>query len=310
MFGFAEVYFGLMEWMNYNHLFYFWMVAREGSLTRACEKMLLAPSTVSGQIRGLENVLGEKLFVRCGRNLMLTDSGNVVLNYAEEIFTTGRELQDVLKGRPVGRTLSLRIGVADVLTKLVVFRLITPVYDIGQPVQVICHDDKGDKLLAQLALYELDVVLLDSPIPPSVRIRAFNHLLGQCDVLFMAAEPLASQCRRDYPLSLDGQPFLLPLKGTMLRHLLDQWFDTHKIHPIIAGEFDDSALLKVFGQAGKGIVAVPSVSEKEVANYYHLHSIGLADGISERFYAISPERKVQHPAVAAICNSARLDLFA
>lgn len=310
MFGFTEVYFSFMEWMNYNHLFYFWMVAREGSLARACDKMLLAPSTVSGQIRDLENVLGEKLFVRSGRNLVLTDSGNVVLSYAEEIFTTGRELQDVLKGRPAGRTLSLRIGVADVLPKLVVFHIIAPVYNIGQPVQVICHDYSADKLLAQLALYELDVVLLDTPMPPSVRIRAFNHLLGHCDVLFMAAKSLASQCRSNFPHSLDGQPFILPTKGTMLRQLLDQWFDTHRIHPVIVGEFADSALLKVFGQAGKGIIAVPSVSEKEVADYYHLHSIGLADGISERFYAISPERKIQHPAVAAICNSARLDLFA
>jgi len=296
-----------MEWMNYNHLFYFWLVAREGNLSRACSKMRLAPSTVSAQVHALEDMLGERLFTRSGRNLVLTESGTLALSYAEEIFSIGRELQDVLKGRPTSRTLVLRIGVADILPKLVVQRLIAPVYALGETVRVICHDYKAEKLLAQLALYELDVVLLDAPIPPSVRIRAFNHLLGQSDVIFMAAEPLAARCRRDFPRSLEGQPFLLPGKGTMLRQMLDQWFDEH--HPLVVGEFDDSALLKVFGQAGTGIVPVPTVSEKEVRDYYHLLPIGQANGVVERFYAISPERKVKHPAVAAICGAARTDIF-
>lgn len=298
-----------MEWMNYNHLFYFWLVAREGNLSRACTKMLLAPSTVSGQIHALEDSLREKLFVRSGRNLVLTERGKVVYSYAEEIFTVGQELQDVLKGRPTGRALSLRVGVADILPKIVVFKILAPVFTMGEPVRVVCHDYKADKLLAQLALYELDVVLLDSPIPPSVRVRAFNHLLGQSDILFMAGKTLASRCRSGYPQSLDGQPFLLPTRGTMLRQQLDQWFEDRGIHPVIAGEFDDSALLKVFGQAGMGILAVPSVSEYEVRNQYHLHVAGKVEGIVERFYAISPERKVKHPAVAAICNTARSDLF-
>ena len=299
-----------MEWLNHNHLYYFWLVAREGNLSRACAKMRLAPSTVSAQIHALEHVLDIKLFARNGRNLSLTESGKVVFSYAEDIFTLSQELQDTLKGRPAGRSLSLRVGVADVLPKFVAFRLLTPVFNLGEPVRLICQDYKSDKLLAQLALHELDVVLIDAPVPPAARIRAFNHLLGESTVSFMASKAIVSRCKKNFPRSLDGQPFLLPTRGTMLRQMLDQWFDTHGIRPEIAGEFDDSALLKVFGQAGMGILAVPSVSEKEVKEHYGLQLLGPAEGVVERFYAVSPERKIKHPAVAAICNSAQSILIA
>jgi len=296
--------------LNYQHLRYFWAVSRHGNLTRASAALHLTPQTVSSQIHDLEDGLEEKLFARQGRRLVLTDIGRVVFRYADEIFSLGQELQDAVRGLPAGRPMHLAVGVADVLPKLIAHHLIEPALRMEEPVHVICHEAPPERLLAELAIHGLDVVLTDAPIPPAVKIRAYNHLLGECGITFMASGKLASGLRKGFPGSLDGAPLLVPVRGTAVRQELDTWFSTRSIRPAIVGEFEDSALLKVFGQAGTGFFAVPSVVEDEVRAQYDVEPIGTVDEIVERFYAISVERKVQHPAVAAICDAARGDLFA
>ncbi|OFX21908.1 MAG: LysR family transcriptional regulator [Anaeromyxobacter sp. RBG_16_69_14] len=298
-----------MEWLNYHHLLYFWVVAKEGSIARATRELRLAQPTISGQIHRLEEVLGEKLFARKGRNLELTEIGRVVFRYAEEIFALGRELQDTLKGAPVGRPLTLVVGVADVVPKLIARRLLEPALKVSEPVHLVCREDKPDRLLAELAVHELDIVLADAPVSPSLRVRAFNHLLGECDVVFLAAPKLAATHRRGFPRSLDGAPLLLPTENTALRRSLDQWFTTHDIRPRVVGEFEDSALLKEFGQTGLGIFPAPSVIVDEVRGQYRVRLVGRLEEVRERFYAISVERKLKHPTVVAISQEAREKIF-
>lgn len=299
-----------METLNLHHLRLFWAVAREGNLTRASAKLHLTPQTVSMQIRELEAAIGEKLFERAGRRLTLTDVGQMVLPYADEIFALGRELREALRGQPTGRPLRLVVGVADVLPKLIAHRLIEPATHLEEPVQIVCREGSPSQLLADLAIHGLDVVLSDRPIPPTVRVRAYNHDLGTCGVRFMARPEQAIGLRQGFPASLDGAPVLLPSEDAVLRRDLDEWFSTRGIRPVMMGDFDDSALLKVFGQAGAGFFAVPAVIEQEVRRQYGVQRVGTADGVVERYYAISVERRVRHPAVAAICSSARLELFA
>ena len=298
-----------MDWLNYHHLLYFWTVARAGSLAAASAELRLAQSTVSGQIRSLEQSLGEKLFARSGRRLVLTEMGRVVFRYAEEIFTLGRELRDAVKGRPVGKPLSLVVGVADVVPKLVARRLLEPALKLPEPIRLVCREDKPERLLAQLAVHDLDVVLSDGPVAPSLSVRAFSHLLGECGVMFFARAGLAASRRRKFPMSLDGAPMLLPTENTSLRRSLDQWFNARGIQPRIVGEFEDSALLKVFGQTGLGIFPAPSVIADEVQRQYQVRPVGRVDEVRERFYAISVERKLKHPAVIAISEEARHKLF-
>ena len=299
-----------MEWLNYHHLLYFWMVAREGSITQASKQLLLAQPTITGQIRALENTLGEKLFTRSGRSLVLTEVGRLVYRYANEIFSLGRELTDVLKGRPAGRPLRLVVGVSDVLPKLIAYRLLQPALALPEPVHIICHEDRPERLLAELATFGLDLVLTDAPVGSLVRIRAFSHLLGSCGVSFFGTSPLAARYRKNFPASLDGAPFLLPLENSTLRLSLEQWFEAQRIRPRVVGEFQDSALLKVFGEAGVGVFAAPTVTEKEVRRQYGVSVLGRTESVIERFYAISVERKLKHPAVVAISETARAKLFA
>lgn len=298
-----------MEWLNYHHLLYFWSVAKEGSIARASEKLHLTQATISAQISAFERTLGEKLFNRVGRRLVLTETGRVAFRYADEIFTLGREFMDTLKGRPTGQPLRFRVGVADVLPKMVAQRLLEPAFQISQPLRVMCHEGKTDSLLAQLILHELDLVLTDSGVGSAIKVKAFNHLLGECGLSIFAAPKLASQYRRHFPHSLDGAPFLLPTDNTAMRRSLNQWFDEENIRPFIIGEFEDSALLKVFGQLGKGLFAAPSAIDTEVEEQYGVQRVGRLTGIRERFYAISVERKLKHPAVIAICESAKNELF-
>lgn len=298
-----------MEWTNYHHLFYFWQVAREGSLAAASGKLHLAQSTLSGQIRTLEVSLGEKLFSRSGRRLVLSEVGKVVFRYAEEIFALGQELRDVISGRPVGRPLTLVVGVADVVPKLVAQRLLEPALKLPEPVRLVCREDKPDRLLAELAVHNLDVVLADAPVSPSIRVRAFNHLLGECGVVLMATEKLAAAHRRGFPSSLQGAPMILPTENTTLRRSLDQWFITRGIRPKVLGEFEDSALMKVFGQSGMGIFPVSSVIADETKRQSQVRALGELEEVRERFYAISVERRLKHPAVVAISQEARERIF-
>jgi LysR family transcriptional activator of nhaA len=298
-----------MEWLNYHHLLYFWMVAREGSIAKASKQLLLAQPTITGQIRALENALGEKLFTRSGRNLVPTDVGRLVYRYANEIFSLGRELTDVLKGRPAGRPIRLAVGVSDALPKLIAYRLLEPALTLPEPVRIVCYEDQPDKLMAELATFGLDLVLSDEPVGPGVRVRAFSHLLGSCGVAFFAKSTLANKYRKNFPASLDGAPLLLPLENAALRRSLEQWFGAQNIRPRLVGEFQDSALLKVFGQAGVGVFAAPTAVEQDVRHHYGVSVVGRTEAVTERFYAISVERKIKHPAVVAISESARQTLF-
>jgi LysR family transcriptional activator of nhaA len=298
-----------MEWLNYHHLLYFWTVAKEGSVVRACEKLRLAQPTISGQLRLLEESLGQKLFNKAGRGLALTDVGQVVYRYADEIFGLGRELQDVLKGRPGGRPLRLLVGVSDLVPKLIAYRILQPALAMAEPVQIVCEEDTPEHLLAELAEHRLDVVLSDMPVTSLIRVKAFNHLLGDCGVTLFGAPALAARYRRNFPACLDAAPFLLPIEGSSLRRSLEQWFDTAGIRPKVVGEFKDSALMKTFGQAGAGLFAGPAVIEREVRDHYRVAVVGRVDSVVERFYAISVERKLKHPAVVAISEAARDVLF-
>ncbi len=299
-----------MEWLNYHHLLYFWTVAREGSIARACDRLHLTQPTISAQIRALERSLGKKLFEREGRNLVLTETGRVVYKYADEIFALGRELRDTLQGRPSGRPLRLTVGVADALPKLVVYRLLEPALRLDEPVQVCCFEGKPEPLLAQLALHSLDIVLSDAPLPPSAKIRAYSHELGECGISILGTVALAKDCTGPFPKSIHGARFLLPTDNTSLRRSLDQWFEAEGIKPTIVGEFEDSALMKVFGQEGLGLFVVPTVIEAEVCRQYGLQTLGRVASIRERFYAISIERRLRHPAVVAISKVARRQIFA
>jgi LysR family transcriptional activator of nhaA len=298
-----------MKWLNYHHLLYFWTVAREGSIARACQELHLSQPTISEQIRALERSLGAKLFDRVGRNLVLTESGRVAYRYAEEIFSLGREMQETMEGRTTGRAPRLMVGIADVLPKLIVYRLLEPALHLPEPVQLICHDGKTDHLLARLALNELDIVLSDVPASPLVKVRAFNHLLGECHVSLLGSDELVAAHRRGFPSSLDGAPFLLPAQGTSLRRSLDQWFESQGICPLVKGEFGDYDLFEVFAQAGAGIVAIPSILERETQQQHHLRLLGRVESIREQFFAISVERKLKHPAVVAISEAARNKVF-
>ena len=299
-----------MAWLNYHHLLYFWTVAREGSITRAAGALHLTQPAISAQLRTLEQALGEKLFERRGRHLALTDTGRLVYRYAEEIFSIGRELQETLAGRPTGRPPRLVVGVVDSMPKLLIYRLLEQVVRGAEPVRLVLREGRMDPLLADLAIHAVDVVLSDAPVPPTVRIKAFSHLLGECGVTIFGTPALFEAHRRRFPVSLDGAPFLLPMEGTTLRRSLDSWFGELEIRPNMVAEIEDSAVLKVFGQAGVGLFAAPTAVEREVRRQYGVRVVGRVEAIRERFYAISAERRIRHPAVLAISTSARRELFA
>lgn len=298
-----------MNWLNYHHLLYFWTVAREGSIARACTLLHLTQPTISGQLRTLEKATGAKLFERVGRNLVLTETGQVMYRYADEIFSLGRELQDTIKGRPHGRSLQLLVGATPTLPKTVVYRLLEPALHLPEPVQIVYDEGTPDYLLTQLAINALDVVLSDVPASPQVKVRAYNHLLGECSVSFMGTAKLATAFRSGFPRSLDGAPFLLPGENSVSRRSLEQWFEAEGIQPLVRGEFADSSVLKVFGSTGMGIFTIPTVVEEEVQRQYRVRLVGRVQSIRERFYAISTERRLKHPAVVAITNVARQKLF-
>jgi LysR family transcriptional activator of nhaA len=299
-----------MEWLNYHHLLYFWAVAREGTVAAASAELRLAPQTISGQIHQLEHALGERLFARRGRHLVLTEVGRVAFRYADEMFSLGRELLHTLKGRPSDRPMRLIIGVADVLPKAVVRRLLDPATRMSQPLRIVCREDKSvDEFVGDLAAHKLDLVLADAPVGHGMPVRAFNHLLGECGTTFLGTRRLAAARRRGFPRTLNGAPLLLPGTNSTPRRMLDQWLSSRDLRPIIVGEFDDSELMNAFGQDGTGIVAAPSVIEGDLRSRHRLHVIGRVEALRHRFYAVSVERKLKHPAVIAICEQARKDLF-
>lgn len=298
------------DWINYHHLLYFWTVAKEGSIARACDKLHLAQPTISGQLKKLERQVGGKLYDRVGRNLVLTELGQVVYKYADEMFSIGLELSEVLKGRPSGRPLQFNVGVPEVLPKLVVFRLLQPALDLDDPVQLICHEGSQEYLLTKLAAHELDVVFSDSPASTFVRVKAFNHPLGESGVGLFGTEKLISQYATDFPTTFENAPVLLPGSGTALRRSIDQWLFESNIPVRVVGEFDDTALMKVFAEAHAGFIPAPLVIENEIRDQFSLHRISVIPNAKEEFYAITVERKLRHPAIVAISEIARETIFA
>lgn len=299
----------MLDWLNYHHLHYFWVVAKEGGITAAAEKLHLAQPTLSSQIQKLEKSLGVKLFDRVGRGLVVSEMGQVVFRYADEIFSLGRELSETLQGRPTEDAIKLTVGVPDVVPKLIVYQLLKPALKLEDKIQIVCYEGKLQTLLTDLALHKLDIVLADSPSPPHLNIRAFNHLLGECGVSVLGVSKLAKVYKKNFPASLDNAPMLLSTQNTPIRRALEQWFDKQSIRPEVRHEFEDSAILKVFGQAGEGLIVVPTATEQDVAEQYSLQVIGRISEITERYYAISVERRLKHPAVVAICETARAELF-
>jgi LysR family transcriptional activator of nhaA len=294
--------------LNYHHLLYFWTVAREGGLAPASKTLRLSPQTLSGQIRAFEKTVGHRLFTKSGRRLVLTEMGRVAFRYADEIFSLGYELGDVLTRGTTEEVQRLHVGLVEVLPKMVVRRLLRPALSIKPAVHLVCREGSREALIAELALHTLDVVIADEPAPGGGAVRTFSHPLGECGVTFFATRDLA-QSQGSFPRSLDGAPVLLPTSNNAVRRQLDAYFTRNRVVPRVVGEFEDSALLKAFGRDGHGIFCGPSVVAREIADMYDVRPVGATDEVIERFFAISIERRIKHPAVVAISEAAKEELF-
>lgn len=303
-------YHARMRHLNYNHLLYFWTVAREGSITRASEVLHLTPQTISGQLKLLDKSVGQPLFNRAGRRLVLSDMGQVVFEYADEIFSVGAELANVVRGKQLSGPKTLNVGIVNSMPKLIGERIVAPALTSDNSVRVRCQEASLEALLSELAIHRLDIVLSDQPVPDGLSLKAYNHRLGTSGMSFFVQKGKARSYRKHFPQSLSDAPMLLPSQHSALRRRLDDWFEANGITPRIAGEFDDSALLKAFGQAGLGVFAAPTVIQDEVCRMYRASVVGETDDIEERFYAISSERKLKHESVVLITDVARKDLFA
>ncbi len=298
-----------MTMLNYKHLHYFWVVAKEGSIAKASERLHITPQTISGQLSRLEENLGVKLFVKSGRNIEITETGRLVLNYTDEIFSLGSELEQMLQNEPEERPQLFRVGIADVVPKSIAQGILLPVLQTRKPTRLICKETGLDTLLADLAVHRLDLVIADRPIPSTVSTRGFNHKLGECSISFFAKESIINRFNGDFPQCLSGMPMLLPTRGTQLRSDIDQWISKTRIHPKIVAEFDDSALMKSFGQKAAGVFIAPTVLRKEVEDQYNVKSIGEVSEIKEAFYAISVERRVTNAITATVIKAANNMLF-
>ncbi|MDE0146079.1 MAG: transcriptional activator NhaR [Nitrospira sp.] len=298
-----------MDWLNYHHLLYFWVIAREGSIKQAREVLSLSQPALSAQLRALEDAIGEQLFSRVGRKLVLTDVGKVVYRYADEIFSLGRELTNTLKGYGTRHPIRLVVGIAEVVPKMVAYKLLKVAYKQFEHMKIVCWEGRLERLLGELALHTLDIVLTDTPVPPSVSVEAHSHLLGESGVTLFGPEHLASHYRRKFPQSLDGAPFLLPTPNSMLRRGLDEWFRKFEIEPFVVGEFEDGATMQAFAQEGHGLFPGSSVVESEIARQNQVHKVGRMTGLRERFYGVTVERRLKHPAVLAISESAKEEVF-
>lgn len=298
-----------MSTLNYKHLHYFWAVAKAGGVGKAAERLHLTPQSISGQLGVLEEALATQLFRRTGRTLELTEAGRLVLSYAEEIFVLGEELQEALRNQPASRTIQFRVGIADMVAKSVAYQLLEPAIRIEEKPRLQCREGRLDSLLGDLAVHRLDLVIADRPMPSKFNVRGFSHLLGECGLTFLAAPGLAAIHTGAFPRSLDGAPLLLPGEDAAVRPKLMRWLDKLRIHPRITGEFDDSALLNAFGQEGAGIYAVPSTIADSIQKQTGSVRVGQTDQVTEQFYAISTERRLTHPAVLAISQAARQEMF-
>lgn len=298
-----------MEWLNYHHLLYFWTVAKEGSVSAAASELRLARPTVTSQVRELERSVGQELFRKQGRGLVLTEFGQEVYEYANEIFSIGQELREFIVSGKRGARRQFRVGMPDVVPKLIAFELLRPALQMSDRSKIVCVEGKLQQLLANLAVHRLDLVLSDSPAPLSPEIKVYSHKLGECGLSFLATQPLVKRYRKGFPQSLSGAPMLLPTEHTAVRRSLDRWLHDNEILPDIVAECEDSALLKVFGQAGEGIFPAPTAIEKIVRKQYGVQLVGRVDDVIDTFYAISVEKRVQHEATQRIVKQARSRLF-
>ena len=298
-----------MTAINFKHLRYFWMVAKAGSIARASAQLHLSPQSVSGQLTTLENALGVQLFQRAGRNLELTEMGRRTLSYADQIFTLGDELVDMLSDPQAQRVLVFKVGIADAVPKSVAYRLVAPALRLEEPVRLVCREGPLDSLLAELAVNRLDMVIADRAMPAGVNVRAFNHFLGESGLSAFATPDLAATLTGEFPACLDNAPFLLPGAEVAFRPGLMQWFDEQRVRPRVIGEFDDSALLKAFGQAGSGVFVAPTAIADFVCKQYGVQTLGTIDSVREQIYAITTQRRITHPAIIAVSQVAREEVF-
>jgi len=295
--------------LNFRHLQYFWVVAKEGSVTRAAERLGLAVQTVSAQLSLLEQSVGKALFTTQGRRLVLTEAGRVALGYADQIFLLGEQMQDALTDADHDRTMRLTVGLSDSLPKLIASRLLDAALALPQRVRLVCYEDQFESLLGELSIHKLDVVLTDRPVPPGTSLRVFSHLLGETEISLFGVPALAAKYQAGFPASVHGAPMLLPTRNNAIRGRIDQWFDAHDVRPDVIGEFDDNALLQSFGRNGRGLFPAPSVLAKDIKEQFDAVPVGLMSPVREQFFAISNERKIKHPAIEAILTAMHGTVF-
>ena len=298
-----------MRHLNYNHLLYFWTVAREGSIVKATESLHLTPQTISGQLKLLEESVGEPLFHRVGRGLAMTETGHMVYQYADEIFMLGAELTSRVKTGRVIVPAVLSVGIVNSIPKLVASRILQPVFESEIPVRLVCSEGGLEGLLGELAVHQLDLVLSDRPIPSGLSVKAFSHALGVSEIGLFGRKGTTRKYEKNFPQCLDNAPILLPTMDNPIRRALDDWFDQNNVSPTLSAEFEDSALMKAFGEAGNGIFPSPTAISAEVEEMYKCRRIGPALPVEEKYFAISPERKLKHPAVLSIIEAARNQLL-
>lgn len=297
-----------MNWLNYHHLLYFWTVAKTGSITAAAKELRLSHPTISAQINTLENNVGHKLFRQVGRGLELTEMGQLTYRYANDIFSLGEELLQTLEGRISDGHIRLKVGITDVMPKPIAYRLLAPALTLPE-VHAVCYEGKPTTLMRRLAVHELDLVLSDFPLGPQFTLNAFSHLLGESGLTIFAVPELARKYRRGFPQSLEGASFLLPTENCSLRRLMNHWFTRARIRPRVRAEFEDSELMKEYGQEGGGVFATSTMIEKHTLRSYRVQVIGRLESVRMRYYAISPERKITNPAVTLIVDQAQRDVF-
>ena len=298
-----------MASLNYKHLRYFWMVAKTGSIAKAAAQLHLTPQSISGQLSEFADTLGVELFRRVGRNLELTETGRRVARYAEDIFVTGDELLELVRDQGFTKTMSFRVGCADSVSKLIACQLVEPALKLREPVRLICREGRLDSLVADLAVHRLDLVIADRPIPPQFSVRAYSHMLGESGMSAFATASLAAGLEGAFPGCLHEAPMLLPGEDFAIHQRLLRWLEHHDVHPRVVGEFDDSAMMKTFGQSGAGVFFAPTVIASQVCRQYGVQVLGQVDTVVEQVYAITTERRMSHPATVAVSTLARDKLF-
>jgi LysR family transcriptional regulator, transcriptional activator of nhaA len=294
-----------MNHLNYKHLRYFWMVAKTGSIAKAAAQLYLTPQSISGQLTEFAQVLGIELFRRVGRNLEITDAGRKVLSYADEIFSIGDELLEVIHDQSTKKSIPLRVGIDDSVSKLLSYRLLEPTLKLAEPIRLICREGRLVPLLSELSVHHLDMIITDRPMPNHLNVRGFNHLLEESELMVFGAPSLIQQLQGEFPECLNHAPFLLPGEETAIRPKLQRWFDNHHLHPKITGEFDDSALMKSFGQAGAGLFTAPANIAEQISKQYQVKAVGKIDSVIERTYLITTERQLTNPAICAISEKSQ-----